>query len=425
VNAVYGRNGGALAWKRLATPVIAATLLLGGVYAAALPDPAPAESLASGVAGQTEKNWVGTWAASPSGTVTRSGFRDYTFRNVLHTSLGGSRARVRLSNTFSGSPVEVRATLGLPRTAGSADAATGTLRRLTFGGRAFVVIPPRSQVLSDPVDLAIPADSDVFVSTYTPRSSGPVTSHRAAHQTSFFTIGGDHSADVTGFAFRRRTTSWHYVTGLDVDAAGDARAVVALGDSITDGAGSGRDRNARWPDVLADRLAHRPIGAPMAVLNAGINGNRVLLDSPASGPRSLARLDRDVFAAPGVRTVVVLEGVNDLKQQPRVDNTRQLIAGLEQIARQARTRGIRVVCGTITPYRGWPAYDALGERIRQKVNAFIRTGAAFDAIVDFDLVVRDPERPARLAAAYDSGDHLHPNAAGLRAMAEAIDLTVL
>ena len=413
-----------MVWRRFKSPVIAVTLVLGGVYAAALPNPAPAD-LATGNPGSGGKNWVATWGASPSGTVTSRGFRDITFRNVIHTSLGGSRVRVRFTNAFGTVPVQLAATVGLPRSAGSAEAVLGSVRRLTFGRRPAVVIPPRSQALSDPVTLTVPADADLFVTTYTPRPSGPVTYHRGAQQTSFIATGGDHSADLSGFAFTRRTTSWHYLTGVDVDAADDARAVVALGDSITDGAGSGVNRNARWPDVLADRLAARGYGPPLAVVNAGINGNRVLSDSAQAGPRSLARLDRDVFATPGLRTVVVLQGVNDLKQRPRLDNSAALIAGLKQIAAQARARGVRIVCGTITPYRGWGAFDPLGERIRQRVNAFIRTGGPFDAVIDFDAVVRDPGRPARLMPAYDSGDHLHPSAPGLRAMAEAIDLSVL
>jgi len=418
-----GRNGGTVARKRISVAVITATLVLGGGYATARPDAAPADALVSGTV--TGRNWVGSWAASPSGAATRRGYPNYTFRNVVHLSLGGSRIRVRFSNTFSNRPVHLVATVALPRAAGSADAQAGSVRTLLFSGRRMVTIPARAQVLSDPVALTVPADSDLFVTSYTPRPSGPVTLHRGANQTSFLATRGDHSADVSGVAFGRRTPSWHYVSGVDVEATSEARSIVALGDSITDGAGSGLNRNQRWPDVLADRLAARPSGPPLAVLNAGINGNRVLRDSTASGPRALSRLARDVFSAPGLRTMILLEGVNDLKQQPRADNSAALIGGLRSAAAQARLRGVRVVCGTITPFEGWRAYDSLGEQIRQKVNAFIRTGGVFDAVVDFDAVLRDPDRVTRLLPRYDSGDHLHPSAAGLRAMAEAIDLSTL
>jgi lysophospholipase L1-like esterase len=408
----------------LKSPVVVVTLLLGGVYAAALPDAAPAGMLAIGT--QPEgPSWVATWGTGPSGTAGRRGYPNTTFRQVIHTSLGGSRVRVWLSNALGPTPVALRATVALPRTPGSAEAVAGTVKPLTFGGGPVAVIPPRGQLLSDPVEFAVPADADLFVSVYTVRSSGPVTIHRGAQQTSFVAVGGDHTDAVSGFPFTRKVTAWHYVTGVDVDAGEDAKTIVALGDSITDGAGSGPDRNARWPDVLADRLAARESGPPLAVVNAGINGNRLLRDHPQAGVRSLARLDRDVFSRPGVRTVILLQGVNDLKQQPRGDNTAAIVAGLKQVSSQARARGIRVVCGTILPYRGWYAYDALGERIRQRVNAFIRAGGAFDGMVDFDAAVRDPRRPTQLLPAYDSGDHLHPNAAGMRAMADSIDLSLL
>jgi lysophospholipase L1-like esterase len=408
----------------MARRVVPASLVVAGLVVAAAYGLAPAgvgPAEAQRPVPRDAQGWVGTWATSPSGTVTARGYPRHTFRQVVHVSLGGNRVRVRFSNAFSAAPVQLTATVALPAAPGSAAARPGTVRRLTFDGRPLAVLPPRGELLSDPATLTVPADGDLFVTTYTPRPSGPVTYHGNAYQTSFFATGADHSADVSDFAFRRRTTSWFYVTGVDVDAADGARAIVALGDSITDGVASGRDRNARWPDVLADRLT----GEPTAVVNAGIGGNRLLNHSPIAGPSALSRLNRDVFSVPGVRTLLVLEGVNDLKQRPRADNARQLIDGLEEVARQARARGIRVICATITPYRGWPHWDPLGERIRQEVNAFIRTGDAFDAVVDFDAVVRDPSDPARLAPAYDSGDHLHPNAAGLSAMADAIDLDVL
>lgn len=424
-----------MTWKGFAALATSIMVALGWVYAASLPDTSTAEAVAGVVPErppvvappvEEQAGWVGTWGASPSGWIKGRSHAGYTFRNVVHTSLGGRRLRVRLSNAYSTVPVQLTAAVALPASSGShsPQAEAGTVRQLTFGGRPLGVVPARGQLVSDPVDLEVPADGDLFVSVHTPRRSGPVTYHHAAQQTSFFATAGDHSADVSALAFQRRTSSWYYVTGVEVEAPG-ARTIVAVGDSITDGAGSGRDRNMRWPDVLADRLAAQPSGSPLAVVNAGINGNRLLTDSTHSGVRTLYRLDRDVFGVAGVQTVFVLIGVNDLKQEPRTDNARKIIAGLERIAAEARARNLRVVGATILPYRGWPRWDRLGEQIRQDVNRALRSSTVFDAVVDFDAVVRDPDRPTRLARQYDSGDHLHPNAAGMRAMAGAIDLSQL
>ncbi len=422
-----------MAWKGFAAAAVSAMLVLSGVYAASLPDTSTAEAVAGVVPERApviappveeQTGWVGTWGASPSGSVTSRGYPGYTFRNVVHTSLGGNQVRVRLSNAYSRVPVQLTASVALPASPRSPEAAAGTVRQLTFGGRPIAVVPARGQLLSDPADLVIPADGDLFVTVHTPRPSGPVTFHYAAQQTSFFATASDHSMDVSGLAFRRRTSSWYYVTGVEVQAEG-ARTIVAVGDSITDGAGSGRDRNMRWPDVLADRLAAQATDDPLAMVNAGINGNRLLTDSTNAGLRALHRLDRDVFAVAGVQTVFVLVGVNDLKQEPRSDNARQILAGLEWIAREARARNVRVVGATILPYRGYHQWDLLGERIRQDVNRELRSGTVFDAVFDFDAAVRDPARPTRLARRYDSGDHLHPNAAGMQAMATSIDLAQL
>jgi lysophospholipase L1-like esterase len=373
----------------------------------------------------TPGGWVGTWAASAAAGVpnTDNGYPNYSIRNVVHTSVGGTNVRVRLSNAFGARPLSLgRVTVAVAAAAGGRRAAAGTMRTLTFGGTTGTVIPAGAEALSDPAALRVPADGDLLVTTYVPSPSGPVTFHPAAMQTSFFTRAGDLAAEESGASFTETTSVWHYVTGVDVQGTAAGGAVVALGDSITDGVGSTPGTNRRWPDMLSDRLAaeHRGLG----VLNAGISANRLLLDVPGSGAgrNALARLDEDVLSLGGVRTMIVLEGINDIQQTPHQTDPAQIIAAYRQIIAQARARGIRVLGGTMTPFKGWRVYDDTLEATRQAVNTFIRTSGAFDGVIDFDAAVRDPQDPLRMKPEYDCGDHLHPSDAGFRVMAEKVQL---
>ncbi|MFD2024701.1 SGNH/GDSL hydrolase family protein [Promicromonospora aerolata] len=370
--------------------------------------------------------WVGTWSAAPNGGTGTDGYAGFTIRNLVHTSVGGDRVRVKLSNAFGTEPVLVEhTTVGVQRLPGSAAVADGTLRDVTFDGSTAVTIPAGAELYSDPVALRLGAAADLFVTTFTPEPSGPVTYHAEGLATSYFaTDGTDHAASVDGSALTETTTALHYVTEVDVEPGQSPGAVVTLGDSITDGVGSARDRNRRYPDVLAARL--RAEGGDlgrMGVLNAGISGNRVLLDG--AGVRATERVDRDVLQRAGASSVIVLLGINDIQQQPHQLDPDKIVAGLRQIARDARDAGLTVIGGTITPFKGWYSYGPEQEATRQAVNDWIRTTDELDAVVDFDETIRDPDDPQRMLPRYDSGDHLHPGEAGLAAMAGAVDLSRL
>ncbi|MFE2312074.1 SGNH/GDSL hydrolase family protein [Streptomyces sp. NPDC059441] len=369
--------------------------------------------------------WTGTWETAPSGTAPA--LPGASIRNVVHTSVGGSAARVRVSNRLGTAPLQVDAVTvalqewGRPT---SPNAAPGSLRVATFAGHRSVTIPMGQDMVSDPVDLPIPADANLLVSVHTPADSGPATYHRSAFQANFLAQQGDRTADEPGTAYTVTLGSWYYVTGVDVLDAPAAGSVVAFGDSLTDGTGSTSSANRRWPDLLAARLRTLPAHLRLGVLNAGISGNRLLLEA-GGGPSALARLDADALSRAGVRTMIVLEGINDIKGTPEQRDPLAIEDAYRRIVARAHARGIRVVGATITPYGGYGAYTESREAVRLTVNAFIRNGALFDAVVDFDAVVRDPADPHRIRPAYDPGDHLHFNDTGMRALADGIDLGTL
>ncbi|WP_370963719.1 SGNH/GDSL hydrolase family protein [Amycolatopsis sp. cg9] len=377
------------------------------------------ESALPNLAQHAVGGWVGTWAAAPAAAVanTPDGYPGFSIRNVVHTSAGGGRARVHLSNAFGAAPLTFGHVTVAVQGSGP-DAVPGTLRELTFGGAPGVVVPAGAEALSDPAELRVPADANLLVTTYVPVKSGPVTYHPAAAQTSYFTRDGDFAASESGAPYTEQTSVWHYVSGVDVQGGAEA-TIVALGDSITDGVGSQAGANHRWPDYLADRLHGR-----FGVLNAGISANRLLLDVSGSGAgqNALSRFDRDVLGVGGVRTLIVLEGINDIQQDPHQTDPDAITSAYRQLVAQAHARGIRVVGATLTPFKGWRVYDETLEATRQAVNAFIRTSGVFDAVADFDAALRDPADPHTLLPAYDSGDHLHPGDAGYERMAAAVRL---
>ncbi|RDG36535.1 SGNH/GDSL hydrolase family protein [Streptomyces corynorhini] len=364
-------------------------------------------------------NWTGTWAAAPGGAEpgAPNGFPGRTIRNVVHTSIGGTSVRVTLSNLYSPTPLLIgHASVAVGRGGGGsggsgAEAAPGSMRRVLFGQRGSVTVPPGGRIVSDPVPLAVPYAGDLLVTLYTPAPGEPVTYHRHAVQTSYLALG-DRTEDLGGAAYTEPAKVWRYLTAVDVRNVRAPGAVVAFGDSITDGVGSRDGANGRWPDVLAGRLRERHIG----VLNAGIGGNRVLLGSPemGRGASGVSRFPRDVLDQTDVRAVVVDLGINDILRG-ETDPAR-ITAGLRNLTRQAHARGLRVVGSTLTPFGGYPTYTPVTESVRERVNAEIRAGRVFDDVVDFDRAIRDPYAPHRLRPAYDSGDHLHPNDAGYRAM---------
>ncbi|WP_406174678.1 SGNH/GDSL hydrolase family protein [Streptomyces canus] len=393
---------------RLAALLLAVSAVVAGTAA-------PAE------AGQQDdrRSWTGTWATAASEHYEVSGMSEVTVRMPVHTSVGGSSVRIRLTNAYATDPVTIgHATVGL-RDGGSAVARPYDLR---FGGKRAVTIPAGGQAVSDPVGLAVPALADLVVSLHLPGQVTHITDHWWAQQTVYWTDygAGDHAADTSGDAYTWTTTSWPFLSGVDVTAPGTG-AVVALGDSITDGSYSTADTNRRWPDLLSARLNACLPGA--GVLNAGITSNRITAGTETN-PSALDRLDGDVLSQPGARTLILFEGINDLGGA----SAEQIITGMKTIAHRAHQRGMRVVGATITPYKDftWGGWSEETEARRQQVNAFVRdSGKVFDDYADFDRAVRDPADPRRLGAAYDSGDHLHPNDAGMKAFADSIDLTSL
>ncbi|MDI9239065.1 SGNH/GDSL hydrolase family protein [Lysobacter sp. LF1] len=406
---------------------IALTALLFAVIAAPLHAAAPTTT------------WVPTWTASPQArwdgdfalpTNLPFHFWDQTVRQTARVSVGGPRIRVLLSNQYGTQPLRIGAA-HVALAGKAADIVAGSDHALTFAGNASVTVPPGASMLSDAIDLPVPALGEVSISLYFPQPTAPATFHWDARQTAY--VGpGNQTANVR-MKHDATLTTRVFVSAVQVEAPASTRTVVAIGDSITDGNMATMDANTRWPDALAQRLASRNV----AVLNAGISGARVLRDR--MGENAPARFDRDVLSQPGIAAVIVLMGINDigwhgtpLGPEEGIASADALIAAYRQLIQRAHARGVRIVGATLTPFEGalqdTPMrgyFNADKERVRQAVNAWIRDGGEFDAVVDFDAITRDPARPPRFLPDYDSGDHLHPGDAGYRAMAQAIDLDAL
>ncbi|MGW7091339.1 SGNH/GDSL hydrolase family protein [Streptomyces sp. NPDC054874] len=385
----------------LAAAVAFGTTLLSGPRSTPLP-PAETQAAARNPVDPATSGgrWVATWAAAPvrAEPGTEDGLPGRTIRNVVHTSIGGEVARITLSNLFGTGPLVV-------------DQATVNTRPVTFKGSATVTVAAGGQVISDPVVVPVAPDSDLQVGFRTPRAGGPVTYHPNTHQTSYL-------IDERG---TWSTTHWRYLTAVDVRSESARGAIVAFGDSLTAGSGSTTDANARWTDVLADRL-----GGRYGVANAGIAGNRVVgIGRGTGGQSGTDRLDRDVLAVAGARTVVVALGINDVQQHPQEADPQRIVDSLRALTDRAHARGLTVVGATLTPFEGFATWTPQRNAVRQAVNEQIRAGTVFDAYVDFDAAVRDPAAPNRILAPYDSGDHLHLNDDGYRALGDRLDLKVL
>jgi len=348
-------------------------------------------------------------------------FEDETVRMIGRASLGGKRVRIELSNMLSAEPVEIGAVHIAIHKADST-IMEGTDRSLTFGGAASFTISPGALVISDPVDLDLPALGEFAVSLYLPHDTGPPTNHFLGLHTAYISKG-----DATASAIMPNpSTMFAYVwlSGVEVVAPTDAFTVVAFGDSITDGFATTRDTDHPWPALLARRLHADKATQHVAVVNEGISGNQVLRDG--AGQSALARLDRDLLVVPGVKWVILLEGINDINlrgrhEDPGALTADELIWGYRQIIARCHVQGIKVMGATIMPEEGVPTASERGEAIRQTVNRWIREKGHFDAVADFDVVVRDPQRPVHLKPKYDPGDHIHPNDSGNQAMADAVD----
>jgi lysophospholipase L1-like esterase len=389
--------------------------------------------------------WVSAWSTAVHAPLPFPGlppspvFENQTIRMVIRSTIAGHRLRIRFSNAFETTPLKI----GASHVALSARASAivpNSDHTLTFGGKTSVTIPPGAPILSDPVELKVLPFSDLAVSIYLPEKTSSSTVHFWAQHDSYISQTGDFTAqqDIVNPSTK---TSWYFLADVEVWTENQTAATVAFGDSITDGVGAKQGEYSDWPDLLADRLAKEQGGPSVSVVNEGIGGNRILDDG--AGVSALARFDRDVLAQPGVVDLIVLVGINDVgwpHMKPRLPNgtvlkdtpfthelvsAEDLIVGLEQLIARAHQHGIRVFGATLTPYEGADYYSEDGEAMRQVVNHWIRSGGAFDGVFDFDAAVRDPNHPSQFKEEYQSGDHLHPSAAGHKAMADVIDVSLL
>ncbi|HUO08399.1 MAG TPA: SGNH/GDSL hydrolase family protein [Phycisphaerae bacterium] len=368
-------------------------------------------------------HWVGTWATSAQAIdkstfpPTPPGLTDTTLRQIVHVSIGGHQLRVRFSNEFAswGNNLTIdEAHVAL--SAGKSAIKPETDKALTFHGQPSATIPFGAMMLSDPIAFDLPALSDLVVSIHVTGAEKDFTGHRSARANSYLQSGNSVSAsDLPDAVIANR---WYYLSGVEVVASPPTSAVAVLGDSITDGKGSTEGTNQRWPDVLARRLQENPGTAGVSVLNEGIGGNCLWFGG--LGQTAMVRLDRDVIAQPGVRYVILFEGINDLGGGQTTPD--EIITADEQIIARSHGSGLRIYGATISPCGG-SFYDKPGvEEKRQKVNEWIRTSGAFDAVIDLDAAVRDPQDPHKLLKSADSGDHLHPSNAGHKLLGDAVDL---
>ena len=378
------------------------------------------------------RGWVGSWGASPlvatSATMQVTHLANQTVRNIIYTSVGGDRVRIRVSNAFGDRTVRIG---GASIAVEYFGASVKDLHALTFGGRSAVQIPAGGQVLSDPVAMRVPPLTDLAVSLYVPTETGPVNSHFLARQDNYLATG-NHATDASATAFSTTVTAWYLLDAVYVSRSSRS-TIVALGDSITDGDMSQFNANARWPNELARRLVRADGPDAPGVMDEGIAGNRVLNDSACLGVDAQKRLDRDVLGQPGVRWVILMEGINDIGfsaitnpctvPNPNV-SAAQIIVGYKNIIARVHAAGAKIYGATLTPWKFSAAWTPAGEAKREAVNRWILTSGAFDAVINFAKVVAEPGDPQLLDPKYDSGDHIHPNDSGYAAMGQAINLAL-
>jgi lysophospholipase L1-like esterase len=398
-----------------------------------------------------KEHWVATWAAAPQGLrfamprpapspaqpgqsnppspppAPPPAIANQTLRMIVHTSIPGRRACLQLSNAFGTTALEVGAAHIAVRDKGSA-IVPGSDRPLTFGGNSSFWIPAGADALSDPVDIEVPRLGDLVISLFIPGTAATPTVHLTALHTTYISQPGDFTG-ASSFADARTVQMWYWISAVDVEAPSDAGLIVAFGDSVTDGATSTPDTDRSWPAQLAERLAANKATADVAIVNEGITANRLLNDG--GGASALARFDRDVLAQPGVKWLILFEGGNDIgfgarpdAQPPDAVTADDVIAAQKQLIDRAHVHGIKVIGATLTPFLGSFLSSDQGETIREAVNQWIRTSGAYDAVIDFDAVVRDPANPKQIRPSFNIRDHLHPNDDGYKAMADSVDLSL-
>jgi len=395
---------------------------------AAAPPNATSAPSTTAAAAPTQVPGRGAGRGGPGG---RGGFvptpitiSNQTLRQIVHTTIGGERVRIVVSNAFGTAPLTIGAASIALRDKEAA-ITPGSARPLTFGGNATMAVPPGAVVVSDAANLSVPAFTDLAVDLFLPDDlttpTSIITTHAGAQQTNYLSPTGNH-VSAPDMPVMMKTQSWFFLARVEVATPEQVGAVVVFGDSITDGTLSTPDVNHRWPDQFARRLMAQ--NRKMAVLNEGIAGNRVLGDG--AGVSALARFDRDVLVQTGVTHVIVLEGINDigLARDNPSPSAADLIAAHKQLIERAHARGLKIFGATVTPFEGSFYWTSVGEAKRQAINDWIRTSKAYDGVVDFDAAVRDPASPTKIQQQYNPGDNLHMNDAGYQAMADAVDLAL-
>ncbi|MGD6849163.1 SGNH/GDSL hydrolase family protein [Rossellomorea aquimaris] len=369
---------------------------------------------------KNQEDWVGVWTASMQAPfedgISQKGFENQTIRMVLHPHVDGNKIRLRLSNIFSEEPLAIEEVHVAISQKGS-EIDPDTDQQVTFNGESTLSIPPGERKFSDSISLELSGDKALAVSLYVKEKSGPVTWHPISMQTTYISNGNDVSKSVSS-AFNEQENSWFWLDGVDTLADSSVKGIVVMGSSIANGNSSTVNKNRRWPNYLARRLKQKD--SDLTIMNAGISGNQLINSLPDKGENAYTRLERDVFNQSGVKAVILHQGLNDIRHYPEYDADK-IIERMKQIIDSTHDQGLTIYGGTLTPFKGSGMFTSKGENTRQEVNDWIRTSGEFDGVIDFDKALRDPDEPERYLQKYDSGDHLHPNDAGYKRMADTVD----
>lgn len=374
-----------------------------------------------------KSEWVGSWTASMQAPGkdgnSHDGFKDQTIRLILRPHMEGEKMRIRLSNEFGSLPLSMKEVrVAISKEGASIDKETDKL--ITFDGKEAVTIPQGETQYSDLIDFSVKADQNITVSLYVDRETGPTTWHQRSNQTVYMSKEGNHAADEKDSAYTSKEEAWFWLERLEVvpEESVDG-SVVIMGSSIANGNYSTLNANRRWPDYLANRMNAKDASVKMSVLNAGISANQLINSEEGKGQNALARLERDVLSQEGIKGLILHEGINDLRHYPEYDS-QKVIHQMKKIITATHEKGIPIYGGTLTPYKDSSMYTKEGEKTRQEVNEWIRTSGEFDAVIDFDKALRDPDDPEKFLSKYDSGDHLHPNDEGYKKMADEVDFSI-